>query len=83
MLLPVDSRWAGTTSTAAIRSKSRNHSWIDNFSNIRSPRNRLLPDGMRANDLKELFVIDAGTDVAISQSGSGVSEPNAKGDFTR
>jgi hypothetical protein len=38
---------------------------------------------MRANDLKELFVIDARTDVAIFTIGSGASEPNAKGDFTR
>jgi hypothetical protein len=83
MVLPVDSQWARTTSIAAIRSKSRNHSWIDNFSNIRLPRNRLLPDGMRANDLKELFVIDARTDVAIFTIGSGASEPNARGDFTR
>jgi hypothetical protein len=83
MLLLVDSPLARTTSIAAIRSKSCNHSWIDNFSNIRLPRNRLLPDGMRANDLKELFVIDARTDVAIFTIGSGASEPNAKGDFTR
>jgi hypothetical protein len=83
MLLLVDSPLARTTSIAAIRSNGCNHSWIDNFSNIRLPRNRLLPDGMRANDLKELFVIDARTDVAIFTIGSGASEPNAKGDFTR
>jgi hypothetical protein len=83
MLLLVGSPLARTTSIAAIQSKSGNHSWIDNFSNIRLPRNRLLPDDMRANDLKELFVIDARADVAIFTIGSGASEPNAKGDFTR
>jgi hypothetical protein len=35
---------------------------------------------MRANDLKELFVYDARTDVTTFTIGSGASESNAKGD---
>jgi len=50
---------------AAIRSKNRNHSWIDRFSNVELLRNRLLPGGMRGNDLKELFVFDARMDFVI------------------
>jgi hypothetical protein len=57
----------------AVRSKNHNHSWIDCCSNIRLPRNRLLPGRMRGNDLKELFVCDAGMDVVIFTIGSHAS----------
>jgi hypothetical protein len=74
-------RVAGTAPTiknpdngeCAVRSKNHNHSWIDCCSNIKLPRNRLLPGRMRGNDLKELFVYDAGMDVASFTIGSDAS----------